>query len=246
MIRRLIIAITVALLLSMLRMTVHAAPPEDGGAYVVRAGDTLTAIALRNGTTVAALLKANGIKNQNYIYKGQRLVLPGQGAPKPVPAAQQAAATTRSTKPTTTEVKVAPPPPSDSLSIVSTMPAPSDAPTTGKWIDINLSKQRLTAYDGTTPVYTTAISSGLPTMPTVQGKFPIRVKLRSQHMSGPGYFLPNVPHVMYFYSAYAIHGAYWHTNFGRPQSHGCVNLPLPAADWVYNWASVGTLVYVHK
>jgi lipoprotein-anchoring transpeptidase ErfK/SrfK len=65
-------------------------------------------------------------------------------------------------------------------------------------------------------------------------------------MSGPGYDLPNVPWVMFFTSrGHAIHGAYWHNNFGNPMSHGCVNLPVSNAQWLYNFASVGTPVVVH-
>lgn len=56
------------------------------------------------------------------------------------------------------------------------------------------------------------------------------------------YDLPNVPNVMYFYQGYSIHGAYWHNNFGYQMSHGCVNAPLAAAEWLYNWASIGTPV----
>jgi lipoprotein-anchoring transpeptidase ErfK/SrfK len=64
-------------------------------------------------------------------------------------------------------------------------------------------------------------------------------------MTGPGYNLPNVPWVMYFAGANAIHGAYWHNNFGRPMSHGCVNMRISEAQWLYNWASIGTPVVVH-
>ena len=64
-------------------------------------------------------------------------------------------------------------------------------------------------------------------------------------MAGPGYYLPNVPYTMYFYQGYGLHGTYWHHNFGTPMSHGCVNLATPDAEWLYNWASVGTLVNVH-
>jgi lipoprotein-anchoring transpeptidase ErfK/SrfK len=59
------------------------------------------------------------------------------------------------------------------------------------------------------------------------------------------YDLPNVPHVMYFHKGYAIHGTYWHNNFGRRMSHGCVNANKAAAAWLYNWAPVGTPVKVH-
>jgi lipoprotein-anchoring transpeptidase ErfK/SrfK len=59
------------------------------------------------------------------------------------------------------------------------------------------------------------------------------------------YYLPNVPHVMYFYGGYGLHGTYWHNNFGTPMSHGCVNLSQTDAEWLYNWASVGTKVVTH-
>ena len=88
------------------------------------------------------------------------------------------------------------------------------------------------------------VSTGLPATPTVQGDYNVYVKYAAQTMSGPGYYLPDVPWVMYFYSGYGIHGTYWHNNFGQPMSHGCVNLPTPEAEWFYNWAEVGTPVHV--
>ena len=78
----------------------------------------------------------------------------------------------------------------------------------------------------------------------MRGTFRIYVKYRSTPMSGPGYYLPAVPHTMYFYGGYAIHGAYWHNNFGRPMSHGCVNMRLADAAALFNWAPVGTKVVV--
>ena len=65
-----------------------------------------------------------------------------------------------------------------------------------------------------------------------------------QYYPNGKYFIKDVPHVMYFYQAYAIHGAYWHSNFGSRASHGCVNVPLASAEWLYNWANVGTKVEV--
>jgi lipoprotein-anchoring transpeptidase ErfK/SrfK len=63
-------------------------------------------------------------------------------------------------------------------------------------------------------------------------------------MSGPGYYLPNVQWVMYFYQGYGFHGTYWHNNFGNPMSHGCVNMTNDDALWLFNFASVGTNVWV--
>lgn len=58
--------------------------------------------------------------------------------------------------------------------------------------------------------------------------------------------MPNVPYTMYYYKGYAVHGAYWHNNFGHPMSHGCVNLRPSDAKWFYNFAPVGTPVVVHR
>jgi lipoprotein-anchoring transpeptidase ErfK/SrfK len=127
-------------------------------------------------------------------------------------------------------------------------PAPASPPSggdSGRWIDVNLSAQTLTAYEGNTPVRSTLVSTGLSGTPTPTGQFRIYVKYVSTLMTGPGYYLPNVPYTMYFYRGYSLHGTYWHSNFGHPMSHGCVNLPTPEAEWLYSWASVGTLVNVH-
>ncbi len=125
-------------------------------------------------------------------------------------------------------------------------PAPSYASTGGeRWIDVNLSQQMAYAYEGDTIVNSFLVSTGTWLHPTVTGKYRIYVKLRYTDMAGPDYYLPNVPYVMYFYKGYGLHGTYWHNNFGTPMSHGCVNLSIPDAAWLYSWASVGTLVNVH-
>ncbi len=111
------------------------------------------------------------------------------------------------------------------------LPLPLDE----KWIEVDLSEQSLTAYEGTKIVYTAIISSGRIHTPTVQGKFRIQRKFESQLMTGPGYYLPNVPWIMYFYAGYALHGAYWHDKWGTPTSHGCVNLKREDAKWLYDW-----------
>jgi len=64
-------------------------------------------------------------------------------------------------------------------------------------------------------------------------------------MAGPGYYLSDVPYIMYFYDGYGLHGTYWHSNFGTPMSHGCVNLRTEDAGWLYDFTSIGTLVYIH-
>lgn len=124
--------------------------------------------------------------------------------------------------------------------------APAPAMGSGeKWIEIILSQQRLIAREGNRVVMNTLISSGKPRWPTVKGTFHIYVKYRYAPMRGPGYYIPRVPYTMYFYRGYAIHGAYWHNNFGRPMSHGCINMRVAEAAWLFNWAPVGTRVYIH-
>jgi lipoprotein-anchoring transpeptidase ErfK/SrfK len=125
------------------------------------------------------------------------------------------------------------------------VPPVSPAPTDGKWIDIDLGDQRLAAYVGSVPVYDVRVSTGLPGTPTRPGQFRVYRKYAATTMSGPGYSLPAVPWTMYYDGSYAIHGTYWHDNFGRPMSHGCVNLPTPDAKWLFDWTSEGTLVVVH-
>ncbi len=114
-----------------------------------------------------------------------------------------------------------------------------------RWIDVDLTNQMVYAYEGDTVVNSFVVSTGTWMTPTVTGEFKIYVKYRSGSMSGPGYYLPDVPYIMYFHGDYGLHGTYWHNNFGTPMSHGCVNLRTEEAGWLFNWASVGTVVNVH-
>lgn len=113
-------------------------------------------------------------------------------------------------------------------------------------IVIDLSAQRLFAWEGDKLVYSFRVSTGKRSTPTPLGKFRINSKYRSDRMRGAGYDIPNVPYTMYFHRGYAIHGAYWHNRFGTPVSHGCVNLPVKQARKLYNWASPGTVVIVRR
>jgi lipoprotein-anchoring transpeptidase ErfK/SrfK len=127
-------------------------------------------------------------------------------------------------------------------------PTADDAPPaptgTGKEIIVSVDRQRIYAYENGQLVRSHLVSTGLPATPTVYGDYHVYVKLAADDMAGPDYFLPQVPYTMYFYQGYAIHGTYWHNSFGRPMSHGCVNLPTSEAEWFFNWAEVGTLVRV--
>ncbi|MET0594738.1 MAG: L,D-transpeptidase [Polyangiaceae bacterium] len=120
-----------------------------------------------------------------------------------------------------------------------------------KWIDVNLARQTLVAFEGDRPVYATLVSSGrkgrdpsdkLHDHTTVQGSFRIREKHVSITMDGDGpapgdmpYSIEDVPYVMYFEGSYALHAAFWHSNIGREQSHGCVNLAPRAAKRLFFW-----------
>jgi lipoprotein-anchoring transpeptidase ErfK/SrfK len=128
---------------------------------------------------------------------------------------------------------------------VANVPAPASTSGGVHWFDVDLSDQRMYAYEGDTLVRTFIVSTGTWQTPTVTGKFKVWIKLRSAPMSGPGYYLPDVPYIMYFHGDYGIHGTYWHNNFGVPMSHGCINLSIPDAEWAYNFAAVGTVVNVH-
>jgi lipoprotein-anchoring transpeptidase ErfK/SrfK len=122
---------------------------------------------------------------------------------------------------------------------------PEDLADEGRWIDVDLSAQRVTAYEGSEALASFIVSTGTAAHPTVTGQFRIYTKLLSTPMAGPGYYLPGVPFTMYFYRGYSLHGTYWHDNFGTPMSHGCVNLRTAEAEWLFNFAEIGTLVNVH-
>lgn len=117
------------------------------------------------------------------------------------------------------------------------------------WFDVNLANQTLVAYEGRVPVYVTLISSGLPNRThqpdrdyeTITGLFRVKSKHLTDTMDGDTavdgpYSVDDVPYVMYFELAYAFHGAFWHNRFGRPKSHGCVNLAPRDARYLFGWA----------
>src|SRR5262249_43948102 len=108
------------------------------------------------------------------------------------------------------------------------------------WVNVNLYEQVLTAYDGDTPVFATLISSGLPQWQTNPGLFQVKTRVQSTPMSGamgePDFYsLPAVPYVMFFDGDISLHGTYWHDGFGFKHSHGCVNMTIADAHWLYDW-----------
>ncbi len=179
--------------------------PSGGGVHVVQRGQTLYSIARWYGTSVTAIMNANGLRNPNFIWVGQRLTIPGGGGSS----------------------------------------GGSGGGSGAKWIDVDLSSQVTRAYQGNALVRSMVVSTGISYYPTPPGRFTIYAKYPSYTMSGPGYYLPGVPHTMFFYKGYALHGTYWHNNFGTPMSHGCINLTQGDAAWLYGWAPIGTLVVIH-
>ena len=199
-------------------------PTGTPGFRVVQAGETLTGIARTYGVSAEELVLLNELTNPDLVYVGQRLALP------------RSVDGTKTLEPSPTEMPVEPTP----------SPAPASGQSEERWIDVDISEQRLTAYEGETLVRTTLVSTGLPNTPTPLGQFRIWIKFRYDDMAGADYYIEDVPYVMYFHEGYGLHGVTWHGNFGHPMSHGCVNLPTPEAAWLFEWAEVDTLVNVHE
>jgi hypothetical protein len=113
---------------------------------------------------------------------------------------------------------------------------------TDRWISIDLYEQTLIAYDGDQPVFATLIASGLDRWPTREGLYHIYFRHQREGMSGgqPGddfYYLEEVPWTMFFDEGRALHGAYWHDGLGYRRSHGCVNMSITDAHWLYVWVA---------
>jgi hypothetical protein len=116
-----------------------------------------------------------------------------------------------------------------------------------KWIDVSIRRQLLVAYEGKRPVFATLVSTGRGEMgdpeetdATVRGAFRIASKHVSGTMDGDetaeeAFDLRDVPYIQYFYKGYALHGAYWHDEFGKVRSHGCINLAPADAAWLFEW-----------
>lgn len=111
-----------------------------------------------------------------------------------------------------------------------------------KWVEVDLSEQKLTAWEGGNKFLDSLISAG-KWGKTPTGEFNIWGKFKYAKMSGGNkedhtyYYLPNVPYTMYFYKGFGLHGTYWHNNFGHPMSHGCVNLPTLVAEKLFYWTT---------
>lgn len=185
--------------------------------HQVRNGETLGTIARTYGVTLNELIAANNISNPNHILLGAPLVIPGRSTENVSGTDPTNLESYQSVRPTITQ---------------------------GKEIVVDLSDQRVYAFENGELVFSVLVSTGLPATPTVQGDYKIYLRHDSQTMSGPGYYLPGVQWVQYFYQGYGFHGTYWHENYGQPMSHGCVNMTNADAYWLYRWATIGTAVHV--
>ena len=194
--------------------------PTTNISYTIQPGETLGMIAQRYGMSWTTLAQMNGIYDPDRVLAGQTIIVPALNEYGGI----------------------------QDMGIITGIfdpQAPSPSIRTGKFILIDLSDSKVYAYQDGILVRSVLVSTGLPATPTVQGQFTIRQRVRAQRMSGPGYDLPNVEWVLYFYQGYALHGAYWHSNWGRQMSHGCVNMPNSEAQWFFeNFGEIGTPVHV--
>lgn len=195
-------------------LTIPAAVATTQATHVVQPGEHLATIAQRYGVSMLAITQANNIYNPDHILAGQSLLIPGQAGP------------------------------ALEYQVIGSPAAPAAAVGFGREVIVDLSDSRVYAYENGILMRNVLVSTGLPGTETVQGNYIVERKYVAQTMVGPGYYLPDVPYVMYFYEGYALHGTYWHNNFGQPMSHGCVNMPTPEAEWFYNWTDIGTPVHV--
>jgi lipoprotein-anchoring transpeptidase ErfK/SrfK len=191
--------------------------------YKVKRGDSLARIARQLETSLDVLLLANpAVKNPNLIYVNQELYVPNHSDLQALREERMLL-----------EAK-------QQQAVVDVVGMENE-----RWIDVDLANQKVRAYQGRELVETFTVSTGTWRTPTVTGQYKIWIKLALDDMRGPGYYLRDVPYVMYFYKGYGLHGTYWHSNFGTPMSHGCVNLSIDDAAWLYEFAEVGTLVNIH-
>ena len=126
-----------------------------------------------------------------------------------------------------------------------------EAVTADRWIEVNLYEQVLLVHEGDQVVFATLVATGVDPFFTQPGVFQIYKMIEYEYMRGAFeadrsdyYYLEDVPYIMYFDQARALHGAYWHTLFGYQRSHGCVNLSIADSHWLYDWAEMGDFVYV--
>jgi lipoprotein-anchoring transpeptidase ErfK/SrfK len=116
-----------------------------------------------------------------------------------------------------------------------------------KLIKVSLAKQQLDYYFGDKLFGSFPISSGVKSMPSPVGEFKVLDKVPVKFYSGANYSYPNTKWNLHFYTKkyrYYIHGAYWHNNFGKPMSHGCINVAYENMEPLYAWAQIDTKIII--
>ena len=129
----------------------------------------------------------------------------------------------------------------DEVRVARLTKRPSGVPSNAKWVHVDLSEQTLVAYEGEKAVYATVISSGKEGYEPPTGLFQVQQKYISTTMNAKDpidgfYEVEEVPWTLYYHGGYALHGAYWHEDFGKVRSHGCTNIPPVDARWIYYWS----------
>lgn len=130
--------------------------------------------------------------------------------------------------------------PREALRLARARAPAKDIPSGAHWVHVDLAEQTLVAYEGRRPVFATLVSSGKKGFVTKPGLFRIESKHLSTTMDGPDpedgfYRIEEVPWTMYYWRSYAVHGAFWHDDFGTPRSHGCTNVAPEDARWLFHW-----------
>jgi lipoprotein-anchoring transpeptidase ErfK/SrfK len=231
--------------------------------YIVRRGDWLSTIAQRFGVSLSSLISTNKIRNPDLIFVGQRLEITG----KQVPIASKIytvrwgdtlfsiARRFGISLSTLMQLNNIPNPnlvfAGQKLLLSGNSQSSLTTPTGNLWVEVNLSKQKLYLWQGDRIIFSCLVSTGVSSYSTPTGRFRVWGKFLYDDMSGGSrergnyYFLSKVPNVIYFYKSYALHGTYWHSNFGQRMSHGCINLSIPDAEYLYQRLKIGDLIVIH-
>lgn len=172
-----------------------------------------------------------------FAFRATRLTQPDSRAAAPLPVAKQArfAVTAANAHTVATPVGLLP---RNAVRLAFARPRPRGVRDDAKWVHVDLREQVLTAYEGDRPVYATLVSTGTGEKgrSTQVGLFRVWLKSLHDRMHGEGYFVEEVPRILFFRRAQALHGAFWHDRFGQRASHGCINLSMADAQWLFDWA----------
>lgn len=136
------------------------------------------------------------------------------------------------------------PPPSPAFRYPSLFPPAPMVGLAAPRITVDLSEQQLIAFEGATPVRAFAVATGDYEHPTLVGEFAVQWKREAIDLIGPDWYYKDVPYVMMFATPFYIHAAPWRPEFGVPTSYGCVTLAEGDAGWLFNWAAVGTPIFI--